>query len=317
MTHCGASKAINQRCPTSGKSSIRRVRQRQAGATTATSDAEDDDLFIVPQKRPVQITVHDSVLTIFLLFCGSSHIPPPPQLFNTSPAALQSPPPPSSLPCFPYLLSMSISLKPSLPQRSQRQHFMSKKAVASLMAEVASSSSDESSNRWRERTLNVLSFRDCLAGRRVSLALVPNGILQSPAQLRAPIMKSLELVMAEARFSTLRSPLCKRRRQQALPPLGSVVAECSPCGRVRLIFPCVAFSCQRLATAPADTHMTFMSWSWAEMVMERVTRGRVKKVQVVTYGCSGARAVLCAALVVPVLVCAVGLTRAAGNGGWF
>jgi hypothetical protein len=61
-------------------------------------------------------------------------------------------------------------------------------------------------------------------------------------------------------------------------------------------------------------HMARMSWSWAEMVMERVTRGRVKKVQV---RCSGARAVLCAALVVPVLVCAVCLTRAAGNGCWF
>jgi hypothetical protein len=46
------------------------------------------------------------------------------------------------------------------------------------------------------------------------------------------------------------------------------------------MLPCVAFACQRLATAPADTHMAHMSWSWAEMVMERVTRGRVKKVQV-------------------------------------
>ena len=100
------------------------------------------------------------------------------------------------------------------------------------------------------------------------------------------------------------------RRQQALPPLGCVVAECSPCGRVRLMLPCVAFACQRLATAPAGTHMAYMSWSWAEMVMERVTRGRVKRVQV------RLRVVLCAALVVPVLACAVCLTRAAGNGGW-
>ena len=46
------------------------------------------------------------------------------------------------------------------------------------------------------------------------------------------------------------------------------------------MLPCVAFACQRLATAPADMHMAHMSWSWAEMVMERVTRGRVKKVQV-------------------------------------
>ncbi len=46
------------------------------------------------------------------------------------------------------------------------------------------------------------------------------------------------------------------------------------------MLPCVAFACQRLATAPADMHMAFMSWRWAEVVMERVTRGRVKKVQV-------------------------------------
>ena len=46
------------------------------------------------------------------------------------------------------------------------------------------------------------------------------------------------------------------------------------------MLPCVAFACQRLATAPADTHMAHMLWSWAEMVMERVTRGRVKRVQV-------------------------------------
>ena len=46
------------------------------------------------------------------------------------------------------------------------------------------------------------------------------------------------------------------------------------------MLPCVAFACQRLATAPTDVHMDHMSWSWAEVVMERVTRGRVKKVQV-------------------------------------
>ncbi len=140
---------------------------------------------------------------------------------------------------------------------------MSKKAVACLISEVASSSSDESSN--------VLSFRDCLAGRRVSLALVHDGILQSPKQLRAQIKGPLKLIKSQKWF------FAHHRRQQALPPHGCVVAKCSPCGRVRLMLPCVAFVCQRLATAPADVHM---SWSWAEVVMERVTRGRVKKVQV-------------------------------------
>jgi hypothetical protein len=126
----------------------------------------------------------------------------------------------------------------------------------------------------------VILFTDCLTGRRVSLALVPDGELRSPAQLRAQIKRPLELIKAEARFFAQRSPRWQHRRQQALPPLGCVVVECSPCGRVRLMLPCVVFACQRLAIAPADMHMTFMSWGWAEVVMERVTRGRVRRVQV-------------------------------------
>jgi hypothetical protein len=133
------------------------------------------------------------------------------------------------------------------------------------MAEVASSSSDESSN--------VLSFRDRLTGRRVLLALDRGGKLQLPKELRAQIIKSpLKFFKCHKLF------FAHHRRQQALPPLGPVVAECSPCGPVRLMLPCVAFACQRLATAPAD--MVYRSWSWAVMVMERVTRGRVRRVQV-------------------------------------
>jgi hypothetical protein len=56
--------------------------------------------------------------------------------------------------------------------------------------------------------------------------------------------------------------------KQALPPLGSIFAEYRPCGRVRLMFPCVAFACRRLATAPADVHMIHMCgaglrWIWS------------------------------------------------------
>jgi hypothetical protein len=119
-----------------------------------------------------------------------------------------------------------------------------------------------------------LSFRDCLTGRRVSLALVPGGKLQSPKELRAQIKRPLKLFKRQKWF------FANHRRQQALLPLGCVVAECSPRRRVRLMLPCVAFACQRLATAPADMHMAHMSWSWAEVVMDRLTRGRVKKVQV-------------------------------------
>jgi hypothetical protein len=129
-------------------------------------------------------------------------------------------------------------------------------------------------------------------------------------------MRVLELIKAEALLFAQRSPRSQHRRQQALPPLASVFVEYAPCGRVRLIFPCVATACQRLVTAPADRHMAHMSWSWAGMVMERVTRGRVRRVQVLLQRRASC-AVLCAALVVPVLACPVCLTRAAGNCCWF
>ncbi len=123
-----------------------------------------------------------------------------------------------------------------------------------------------------------LSFTDSLTGRPVSLAL--GGHLLSPAQLRAKIKRPLDLIKAEARFFAQRSPRYKHRRQAALPPISSIFAEYPPCVPVRFMFRCAAFACQRLATAPADMRMANMSWSWAEVVMERVTWGRVKKVQV-------------------------------------
>ena len=131
-------------------------------------------------------------------------------------------------------------------------------------------------------SLNVLSFTDRFTGTPVSVALVADGKLLSPAQLRAQIKRVLKLIKAEAWLFAQRSPRCNHRRQEALPPLGFLFTEHPPCVtlRVRLMLRCVAFACQRLTTAPADTHMAHMSWSWAEMVMERVTRGRVKKVQV-------------------------------------
>jgi hypothetical protein len=136
---------------------------------------------------------------------------------------------------------------------------------------LSSSSSDSS---------NVLSITDRLTSTRVSISLVAAGNLQSPAQLRAQIMRPLELIKAEAWLFAQRSPRCKHRRQAALPPIVSVFVAFRACGRMYLMLPCVAFACLRLATAPADMHMTFMSWGWAEVAMERVTRGRVKKVQV-------------------------------------
>ena len=159
---------------------------------------------------------------------------------------------------------------------------MSEKAVASIMAEAASSSSDESPN--------VLAFPYCLNGRTVLLAIVADGKLQTPAQLRAQIMRVLELIKAEALLFAQRPPRSQPLRQQALPPLASVFVEYAPLGRVRLIFPCVATACRRLATAPAGVHVMHRTTGrWAAWIMERVTRGRVRRVRV-----------LCAALVVPV-----------------
>ena len=159
-----------------------------------------------------------------------------------------------------------------------------------------------------------LAFTNHLTGRLLSVDLVTDGKLLSPAQLRAQIKRPIELIKAEAYFFAQRSPRHMHCRQEALLPLASIFVGCPPCVSMRVMFHCVAITCQRLATAPADMHMVYKAWGWAEVVLERVTRGRVKKVQVWLQ-----RRACCAvaALVVPVLACAVCLTRAAGNGGWF
>ncbi len=172
------------------------------------------------------------------------------------------------------------------------------------MAEVASSSDDKSSY--------VLSFRDCLTGRRVSLAL-----LQSRQQLYAHIMRPLELMQAASWFFARQLPGMKRHREEPPPPLGHMLSQFSPCVPVRVMCGCVATACHRLASAPAGVYVMYRTTGrWAAWIMERVTWGHVKKVQVRLQR-RACCAVLCAALVVPVLACAVFLTRAAGNGGWF
>ncbi len=126
---------------------------------------------------------------------------------------------------------------------------------------------------------NVLSFPDRLTGRRVSLALVSDGKLQSPAQLYAHIMRPLELMQAAAWFFARQSPGMKRHREEPPPPLGHMLTKFSPC--VRVMCGCVATACRRLATAPAGVHVMYRTTGrWAGWIMERVTWGRVKKVQV-------------------------------------
>ena len=140
------------------------------------------------------------------------------------------------------------------------------------MAEVASSSSMSS---------NFLAFPDHLTGRRVSLALVADGKLQSRQQLYAHIMRPLELMQAAAWFFARQSPGMKRHLEEPPPPLGYMLTEFSPCVPVRVMCGCVATACRRLATAPAGVHVMYRTTGrWAAWIMERVTRGRVKKVQV-------------------------------------
>jgi hypothetical protein len=140
------------------------------------------------------------------------------------------------------------------------------------MANAASSSSQSPS---------PLAFTDRLTGRRVSLALVADGKLQSRQQLCAQIMRPLELMQAAAWFFARQSPSMKRHREEPPPPLAHMLTQFSPCVPVRVMCGCVATACLRLATAPAGVHVICRTTGrWAGWIMERVTRGRVKKVQV-------------------------------------
>ena len=116
----------------------------------------------------------------------------------------------------------------------------------------------------------------------MSLALVVDGNLLSPAQLRAQIIKRpLELMKASAWFFARRSP--DRHPEEPPPPLGYMLAEFSPCVPVRVMFGCVSTACRRLVTAPAGVivfYRTTDCWEKERSIMERVTRGRVRKVQV-------------------------------------
>ena len=147
----------------------------------------------------------------------------------------------------------------------------------------------------------VLSFPDRLTGRRVSLALVADGKLQSRQQLYADIMRPLELMQTAAWFFARQSPGMKRHREEPPLPLGHTLAQFSPCVPVRLMCGCVATACRRLATAPAGMHV-WTTGRWAARIMERVTRGRVRRVQVrlqrracsaVRCACRAAACVLC------------------------
>ena len=128
---------------------------------------------------------------------------------------------------------------------------------------------------------DVLSFTDCLTGRRVSLALFADGKLQSRDHLHAQILHPLELMQAAAWFVDRQLPGMKRVREDPCVPFGYMLTECSPCVQVRVMFDFVATACRRLATAPAKIRVLYKTTvRWEGRIMELVKRGRVRKVQV-------------------------------------
>jgi hypothetical protein len=151
--------------------------------------------------------------------------------------------------------------------------------VASCSSSSSSSSDDELSSSMSG---NVLAISDRLTGRRVFLALVADGKLQLPAQLRVQLMRPLELIKAAAWFFARQSPGTKRHREEPPPPLGHMLTEFSPCVPVRVMCGCVATACRRLVTASAGMRMFYRTTGrcLAAWIMERVTRGHVERVQV-------------------------------------
>ena len=88
---------------------------------------------------------------------------------------------------------------------------------------------------------------------------------------------------AAAWFLGWRWPAAGRQRllQQPLPPLDCVRDGCAARVPARAMFGWVATACRRLASAPGDVLVSDRAtWSVACCVMERVSRGRVRRVQV-------------------------------------
>ena len=126
---------------------------------------------------------------------------------------------------------------------------------------------------------DVLVFFDHLIGRSLNFVLLANGNLQSPVQLRAQIKHPLELVKAAACF--FRSPGMEWHGEKLPPTLGHMQSEVFPFVLVRLMCGCVATACRRIVSGPADMYVNpKTTWRWAGWIMERVTRGRVSRVQV-------------------------------------
>jgi hypothetical protein len=131
----------------------------------------------------------------------------------------------------------------------------------------------------------LLTFTDSFLGRCRPLALnATRNPLPPPDQL-AQIKMPLKILMAaEWFFSARRLTGGKRHREDSPAPLSHMLVQFSPGVPVRIMFGFVATSCRQLVNAPAGIHMNDRTtWRWDELIFERVTRGRVRRVQVTVY----------------------------------
>jgi hypothetical protein len=119
-------------------------------------------------------------------------------------------------------------------------------------------------------------FTDHFAGTTESLPHIP--LLPDEQAALAQVTRPLQLMRAAAWFVGRRWPAAGRQRlrQQPLPPLDCVRDGCPARVAARAMFGWVATACRRLASALGDG----TTWRLAGWVMECVSRGGVRKVQV-------------------------------------
>jgi hypothetical protein len=128
-----------------------------------------------------------------------------------------------------------------------------------------------------------ISFRDHFAGTTVTMSSPYIPWLPNEQTALPHVVCPLILLKAVVWFLARQLPAAgtKRLRQQQLPPIDLVRDGCPPRVRARAVFGCAAMACRRLASAPGTVLVSDRTMRrWAEWVMERVTRGLVRRVQV-------------------------------------
>ena len=140
------------------------------------------------------------------------------------------------------------------------------------------SDSDAAEKHGQLAAPSLLSFTDHFAGTNESLPHINIPLLPNEHAALVQVTRPLQLMRAAAWFLGRRWPTAgtKRLRQQPLPPLDFVRDGCPARLPARAMFGWVATTCRRLASASGDG----TTWRLAGWVMECVSGGRVRRVQV-------------------------------------